>query len=292
MKKYSGLLLLLVFATNVYSEKTVTICGSATYYMPETQTLEGAKRTAIMRARLQALADEFGTNVAQTNTTTMHSEDGKTQTFFNSYSENDVRGIWLEDTKEPELTIRYKDETAVIQASVCGKAREIKNNPIELLIEPLNYGQPHGEEHPKSPGHATTEFHDGDFFGVHFKSPVSGYVAIFWRDDNADIVYTQLPYANSDGYSSEVKSNRDYIFLSNEDPNYPYKSTTILEAKRKIEYNTLIVVFSQKRFHVSLSNQGEFFPEIEVPKFQKWIHSLRIYDETAQIQETVITISK
>lgn len=286
------MLLLMMLAVDAAAQRTVSMCGDATYVAPETQSLSEAKRTAILRARLQAMADEFGTNVAQTNTMTMHTKDGKTATDFNSYSENDVRGIWLEDTKEPEVNVSYQNATMIIKAHVCGKAREVKSVPVELLVEPIGYGKHEGDEHPSRPGHATTEFYNNEFFGVNFKSPVNGYVALFLRDDNAGTVYTQLPYAGSDGYGREVKSNVSYVFLNNKDSEYPYPTSTILTTDRTIEHNTLIVVFSKKPFHVSLAEQGEWFPELEVNKFQKWIHNLRMYEPSVQVQEIVLTIRK
>jgi len=37
---------------------------------------------------------------------------------------------------------------------------------------------------------------------------------------------------------------------------------------------------------------GEFVPEVENSKFQKWLHGLRVYDTTAQAEEIVLTIKK
>ena len=101
-----------------------------------------------------------------------------------------------------------------------------------------------------------------------------------------------IPYDNGDGNAREVKSNKDYLFLCTQDPAYPYQEETILTTSKSMEYNTLIVVFSQKKFHISLSNKGEFVPEVENSKFQKWLHGLRAYDTTAQVEEIVLTIKK
>lgn len=292
MKKYISLFLFLLLACAVNGQRTKNVCGETDYVVPETQTLAEAKRTAVARARIQALADEFGTIVTQTNTTAMHNVNGESKSSFNSYSENDVRGVWVEDTKEPEMKISYKNDMMVIHAKVCGKARELKTAPVELEIQTLSYGYHNGNENPNRKGYETTQFNNGDFFGVRFKAPIKGHVAIFLRDDNTETVYTQLPYVGSDGYAREIKANKSYIFLSNEDPAFPYKTTTILTTERKIETNTLIVVFSKNPFHLSLSHQGEWFPEIELPKFQKWLHGLRAHDESVQVQEIVLTIKK
>lgn len=264
----------------IYAQRTVNACGEVDYIVPETQTLVEAKQAAITQARLKAIADEFGTIVSQTNTTAMHTSNGKTNSSFNSFSENEVRGIWLSDTKEPEVEVKYRNDMMVIHAEVCGKVREQKREMVELQVKPLNNG------------FESTNFKNNDRFSVSFKSAASGYVAIFIRDDNNDIVNVMMPYENSDGNAREVKSNKEYLFLCTRDPEYPYDEETILTTSKSIENNTLIVVFSQKKFHISLSNMGEFVPEVENSKFQKWLHGLRVYDTTAQVEEIVLTIKK
>lgn len=296
MKKYISLFLFILLACAVNGQRTKNVCGETDYVVPETQTLAEAKRTAIARARIQALADEFGTIVTQTNTTAMHNVNGQSNSTFNSFSENDVRGVWVEDTKEPEMKISYKNDMMVIHAKVCGKARELKTAPVELEIQTLSYGYHNGESHPFRPPYATTQFNDGDFYGVRFRSPVNGYVAIFLREDNTGTIVTQLPYEGSNGYAREVKNGKEYVFMNNNDPEYSYNSSAILQTNYKIENNTLIVVFSKKAFHLSLPDSSEAvpmrFPEIELPKFQKWLHGLRAHDESVQVQEIVLTIQK
>jgi len=294
MKKSLLVLFLGALALSVYGQKAVPVCGQTTYHVPETQSQADAKRTAIERARIQALADEFGTVVSQTNTMSMHSAGGQAQTDFNSFSANDVRGVWIEDTREPEIKMTYENDQLVIFAKVCGKAREIKGSQVELLVETLNYGSSAGKQNPTRKGEVTDRFRNNDFFGVHFKSPVNGYVALFIRDDNSGMVYTQLPYQGADGYARTVRSNQDYVFLNNEDPDYArlFGESVILTTERTVEHNTLIVVFSKNPFNLSLSEQGRFFQETELPKFQKWLHDLRKHDAAVQVQEIVLTIQK
>ena len=191
-----------------------------------------------------------------------------------------MRGIWLSDTKEPEITVQYRNDMTVIHVEVCGKVREQKREKVELSVKPLNKGI------------ESTNLKNNDRFSVSFKSAASGYVAVFIRDDNNDIVNVMMPYEGSDGNAREVKSNKEYLFLCTQDPEYPYEEETILTTTKSIENNTLIVVFSQKKFHIALSNMGEFVPEVENAKFQKWLHGLRVYDTSMQAEEIVLTIKK
>ena len=280
MKRSCIIIGFILIEITLYAQKVVNACGEIDYVVPETQTLSEAKQTALAQARLKAIADEFGTIVSQTNTTTMHTTDGKTNSSFNSYSENEVRGIWISDTQDPVVEVAYHNDMMVIHTEVCGKVREQKQSSVELQVKPLNKGV------------ESTLFKDNDRFSLEFKSATSGYVAVFIRDDNNDIVNVMMPYEDSDGNAREVKSNKDYIFLCTQDPDYPYAEETILTTSKSIENNTLIVVFSQKKFHISLSNMGEFVPEVENAKFQKWLHGLRVYDTTLQVEEIVLTIKK
>ncbi len=280
MKNKIQILLLLFVCIHVHAQRVVNACGEVEYVVPETQTLSEAKQTALMQARLKAIADEFGTIVSQTNTTTIHNSNGKSDNNFNSFSENEVRGIWISDTKEPEVNITYLNGMTVIHTEVCGKVREQKRETVELQVKPLNKGI------------ESTLFKNNDRFSVSFKSAASGYVAIFIRDDDNDIVNVMMPYEDSDGDAREVKSNKEYVFLCTQDTEYPYAEETILTTSKNIENNTLIVIFSQKKFHISLSNKGEFVPEVENVKFQKWLHGLRVYDTTVQVEEIVLTIKK
>ena len=279
--------LLLLFPMLVISQRTVKVCGEVDYVVPENQSQAEAKRTAIARARTKAIADEFGTIVHQTTTTAIHNSNGNNDVDINSFSENEVRGIWVEDTQEPEISMSYRHNMLVIHASVCGKARELKHNKTELSIRVRNDGK-------TKEGVETNNFRNNDRISIAFQSPVKGYVALFIREENTGLVHIMMPYdtENADGYAREVKSNREYVFLNSQDPQYPYSTPTILTTDRSIENNTLIVVFSEQSFRLSLTHKGEFVPEVEDAKFRKWLHGLRVHDTTAQVEEIVLTIKK
>lgn len=270
----------LCFAASLSAQRTVNVCAEYDYAVPESESMAEAKRSAIDKARNQAIADEFGTVVSQTTTAAMSNTDGKTQSSFSSFGSSEVRGLWISDTKEPEFKIYYEREQMIIRVSVCGKVREIQNAQVETQTKVFNRDI------------ENTVFNNNDRLSVSFKSASKGYVALFIRDDINEVVNVMMPYDEGNGHAREVKSNKEYIFLSTRDPEYPYAEETILTTEKTIEYNTLIVVFSQKEFHVALANQGEFVPEVATDKFQKWLHSLRIYDTTVQVEEIVLTIKK
>ena len=69
MKRIISLLIMLLLPLTFYAQKVKKVCGEYTYYVPANQSLEQAKNIALDRAKIKALADEFGTVVSQTNST-------------------------------------------------------------------------------------------------------------------------------------------------------------------------------------------------------------------------------
>ena len=264
------------------AERVVNVCGEADYYVPESMSLAQAKIAAVNMARNNAIEKEFGIQVSSKQQLISTERGVDNDSFYFSQSSSELKGVWLADTKEPIMDINYKDGEMIIHVSVCGKAREQKTSKAELVIDVLRNGQ------------KATEFVDGDKMSLRFKSSVKGYVAVFVVDADKQKVYCMMPYDTEEnkGYAREVRNNKDYVFLSTQDPEYPYGEETILVTESKIETNTLLVVFSEKQFRLSLNNKGEYVPEVELNKFYKWLQGLRIFDETMQTQDIILTIKK
>lgn len=280
MRYYFLILLFLLISLYSLGQRVVNICGEYKYIVPENVSLAEAKAIAIERARLTAIANEFGTTVSQTNLATTHIENGTTRNDFLSLGETEVKGDWLGDTKEPEIRPVYENNQLVIYASVCGKVRELKTAEVELRMQIMNNGI------------ETEQFKNNDKVAIRFKSPVNGYVAIFVRDDNAGIVSCMLPYENENGKARVVKNSKEYIYLSTDDPIYPYQEETILVTNKKVEFNTFVLVFAETEFAMPLSDMGEFVPELSVESFQRWLRKNRINDKTMQTIEKTIQINK
>lgn len=280
MRYYFLILLFLLISLYSLGQRVVNICGEYKYIVPENVSLAEAKAIAIERARLTAIANEFGTTVSQTNLATTHIENGTTRNDFLSLGETEVKGDWLGDTKEPEIRPVYENNQLVIYASVCGKVRELKTAEVELRMQIM------------SNGIETERFKNNDKVAIRFKSPVNGYVAIFVRDDNAGIVSCMLPYANENGKARVVKNSKEYIYLSTDDPIYPYQEETILVTNKKVEFNTFVLVFAETEFAMPLSDMGEFVPELSVESFQRWLRRNRMSDKTMQTIEKTIQINK
>lgn len=280
MKYIIDLILVLLFTATIQAQRITTVCGEYRYIVPEETPLNRAKQIAIDKARNEAIANEFGQVVSQSTTTTIHSSDNNSQVQSDSYTSTESKAIWLSDKQEPKVSIAYENDVLVITASVCGKVRELKTAEVELKMQVLNNG------------FESNQFKNNDKVSITFKSPVSGYVAIFFRDDNAGIISCMMPYENEDGTAREVKSNKEYTYLSTADPLYPYQEATILVTEKPTEFDTFILIFSKKDFSMPASDMGDFVPELSVEDFHEWLCKNRIHDETMQTIEETIQINK
>ena len=74
----------------------------------ENISLEEAKRIALERAKIQAIADEFGTIVSQSNTTLVSNRNGESSSDFFSLGGSEVKGEWIETIGQPEYEISLR----------------------------------------------------------------------------------------------------------------------------------------------------------------------------------------
>ena len=107
MKRSFLIFVLLSVAAVTFAQKTEKVTATYTYYAPENVSLEEAKRTALDRAKLSAIADAFGTMVTQSNSTIISNQGDQSDSRFLSLGGSEVKGEWIETTKEPEYSISY-----------------------------------------------------------------------------------------------------------------------------------------------------------------------------------------
>lgn len=279
MRRFKILILLFVVALSGYSEKVHNVSSKYTYNAPENISLETAKRVAIERAKIQALADEFGTVVSQSNSTVISNENGDSNTRFFSLGRSEVRGEWIADTKEPEIEVMYIDNSLLITVEVRGKAREVRRAEYDLSI------------HTLCNGFESEKFNNNDRLSVRLRTPLEGFLSIWLADDNVQTVYCLLPYDNSSGNAREVKSRSDNIFLSTADPLYPYREETIMVTDKEQEFNRLIFIFSPDKFTMPLTEHGEYLPELNTKKFEQWLQKNRVRDGKMYVEQRIIEIN-
>jgi hypothetical protein len=277
----------MVSVLGVYAQKTLTVDAEYTYRAPEDVALSQAKRTALDRAKIQAIAEAFGTIVSESNTLRMSNKNGQSDVDFMSISGSDVKGEWIETIGDPQYQIEYDGETLVVTAKCKGKIREIVGNEVDFQVKVLRNNTDDRSE--------SDVFFSGDNFYVSFTSPVAGYVAIYLVDVG-NMACCLLPYqAQQDGIYS-VKANQRYVFF-NVDEAQPvekpivdlYRMTTLFP----IEQNQVYVIFSPQPFVKATDAVGKGqLRELKGDEFQKWLAKCRKRDTSMSVKMIPIAIKK
>lgn len=273
-----------------YSQRTAKVSATYTYYAPETMSIEEAKRVALDRAKIQAIADEFGTIVTQSTSSIISNKNGVTDESFYSYGGSDVKGEWIETIGEPKFDINYKNNQLIVLCSVKGKAREIISAGIEFTSKPLRNGT--------SLKFESNEFRNGDDLYLYFETPIDGFLAVYLLDETTQTVYNILPYKGQNSSAIEVKANQNYIFFSREKAekvDRQFVDEYTLSCENDKEFNTLYILFSP----TNIGKRNGFYSAIEdkptnisFKDFKQWLSKSLSKDKSLQFQVIYITISK
>jgi hypothetical protein len=245
MKKISILLLFMIlFYTDSFAQKIVKVAGNAQVKMERNMTLEETRGKAEELAKINAIEQAFGTYTEQQFD--MRIEDGKTT--FNTIGTTKVKGEWIETTDisfkdnfRTETGLYGKQEVRYVTCIIKGRAREIEpkaNIEYQVLNSPMLSAR-------------TTDFYDGEQLYLWLRSPVSGYLSVY-LDDGA-MAYCLLPDTYSpDEFASgvHVEGDKDYLFFSPLHNDLPQSQVEeyLMFTNRKIEYNTLYIIFSEEKF--------------------------------------------
>ena len=275
---------------SLFAQKVKTVSAEYTFYAPETMSVEEAKRTALDRAKIQAIADEFGTIVSQSTSTVISTKNGESDSQFFAIGGSDVKGEWIETIGEPKYDIDYKNNQLVVICTVKGKAREIVSAGIEYIAKPLRNGT--------SLKFESKDFKDGDDLYLFFNTPVDGFLAIYLLDETTQTVYNILPYKEQSIPAIEVKANQEYIFFSREKADKDLRRLVdeyTLSCDNDKEFNTLYILFSpndigkRNGFDSSIEDKPD---NISLKNFKQWLSKALSKDRNLQFQEINITISK
>ena len=271
----------------ISAQKIEKVHGEYTYHVPDNVSLEEGKRTAIERAKIQALADAFGALVSQNNSTIVKNENGKSSVNFLSIGGSDVKGEWIETIGDPKFDIFYESNMLTIKVSIDGKAREIKNAAIDFEAKLLRNGT---EEK-----HESDEFRNGDDLYLYFKSPINGYLAIYLLDENTQQVFCLLPYKSSGEPAYKIVHDKPYVFFSCQkaEDNPSEVDEYTMTCEHSMEQNTICIVFSPNMFAKAFAEDGNAgLPrQLSLKEFQKWLGKCKANDTSIQEKKKVITIN-
>ena len=272
---------------DAFAQRTEKVCAEYIYHAPENISLEEAKRIALERAKIQAIADEFGTIVSQSNTTLVSNRNGESSSDFFSLGGSEVKGEWIETIGKPEYEINYEQGMLVVKAIVSGRIREIVSAQLDLKAEVLCNGT--------DLKFARTDFKSGDDLYLYFQSPINGYLAVYLLDEVSQMVYCLLPYKSSSEAVTPIEKDKPYIFFSAKhagDKGHLVDEYT-MTCNNPVERNTIYVVFSPNEFAKANSNNvDELLPqELSFEEFQKWLVKGRNRDKEMSLVQKSITIN-
>ncbi len=289
MKRFISIVITFAGAIGIYSQKLVKVSTTYTYYAPETMSVEEAKRTALDRAKIQAIADEFGTIVSQSTSTIISNSNDHSNTHFYSLGGSDVKGEWIETIGTPEYDIKFENHFLVAKCTVSGKIREITPKNFYLVAQLLRNGLDSRFE--------SNEFRDGDSMYLLFKSPVDGYLQIYFVDRWKEKSYRILPYINSHHDSYKINKNETYIFFSQEradnGKDLEIDEFTLTCDSGHTDFNYIAIIFSSNEIMPPLLSQpNKTTPkEIGILAFERWKQNLYKDLNNIQIISKPITIN-
>lgn len=139
--------LLLSLPALMAAQEEREVMGEYVYAAPINVSREQARFTAIERAKVQALADEFGTLIEAYNAAMLKNNNDSSSVEYFTLGESIVKGEWIADTKEPWIEERLEDGLLTVKARVQGMARPIDPKPLDgrmkRLFDSIVQAQPH-----------------------------------------------------------------------------------------------------------------------------------------------------
>lgn len=270
-----------------FSQKIKTVDGEYTYIVPENVDLEKAKQTALERVKIQIIADEFGTIISQSNSTSVKNKNGKSNVDFISLGGSDVKGEWIETIGTPVFKTEIHDDQLVVSVKIRGKIREITSAKVDFSAHILRNGTEDKFE--------DDVFKSGDDLFLSFVSPVSGYV-VYLVDAN-NTAFCLLPYQNQEQGNVTVKANERYVFFSTKLASEGLRQFTdeyTMTCSHTQELSQIYVVFSQNPFVKAVDSKNtELLPrELSNKDFQKWLSTNRIKDKFMTYKRYSLVINK
>ena len=289
--KMNKTIFVLIFLYSVhiaYCQDIKKVYGEYIYYAPTHLSPVEASKNAIEQAKIQILADEFGTIISQNNSLIIQSNSEGEFEKFNSISEAEVKGEWIETIGNPDVKMEFINDGIVVNVKIKGKARQIVSSEVDLKIRLLKNGLDSKYE--------SVNFNNGDDMYLQFSSPIDGYLTVYLLNEDDMNVYCLLPYEQSTYPSYKINQNIDYIFFSSKMSKIDEvidEYSMICESEK--EYNTLYVIFSPNYY---IKANSENSPNAEIPRvlsyinFKKWLVKNRKIDTQMTCVKMNIILSR
>ncbi|MDE6190534.1 MAG: DUF4384 domain-containing protein [Muribaculum sp.] len=271
-----------------YSQRAAKVSATYTYHAPETMSVEEAKRVALDRAKIQAIADEFGTIVSQSTSTVITNKNGESDTQFFALGGSDVKGEWIETIGVPSYEVSFAEHNLVVTCTVIGKIREVRPSKLYFEISILRNNQEAVSDH--------IIFNNGDEMSLKFQASSLGYLSLFWVDRKSNTVYRILPYCQDSHPLQKILANTPYIFFSKSNSNGMdprYIDEYIMTCENGVEHNELFAVFSDKEYNMQnlqLLSTGMY--GVSHNDFQSWLARIKRSSNDMLIKKYDIKITE
>lgn len=276
-------LVLLGIRSTVFAQEGKIVSGTYIYVIPETQSLAQARETAVQRAKMQILADTFGT-VMDISSMTSIGNDG---TQVHALSNSQVKGEWISTIGEPVISRLYDGDQLALKVEIRGKVREIIQATSEFNAKTL-----------KTPGrsYVSDNFHNGESIYLLFQSPGDGFLTVYLFD-GADNVYCLLPYPSQSIGVFPVKGGKEYILFSPDVADGVTHDNDMMQytvqTSSELEINRLYVIYSPNNFARAIDHMSESGLRIlNFDGFQRWLSKVRSEDRFLGVKVIDITIAK
>lgn len=318
-----------IAVTQLMAQEPVLVTGSAETQIASSESREQAERRVEQLATIDALERAFGKAIIQGNATYIENKNTgqrvETRSTFSMIANTHVKGEVLEviDKKitaslpptESKSSGKKKKKNKSSESQVVGnitlkctitiRAKEITTPKVGYEVKTLSC---------KDPGCERTQFKNGSDLFVYFKSPVEGYLSIYFDDQvNA---FRLLPYSRSAPFEQNgfyVEPDKEYILFST-DPEHNYNANKHfledplqVQTEKDQELDRIFVIFSRKPLdkpslgpNAKLSdymseadyNAGYRLPSsLKSEDFQRWLMGQRMANKDIEVEVIDITIN-
>lgn len=282
MRSFALICCTAIYVIGINAQSTKKVTGTYTYYAPENISLEEAKHIAVNRAKISAISDAFGTLVTQNNSTVISNKNGLSENRFFSIGGSEIKGEWIETTKEPTFNISYQQEVLVVSVELEGVIRKTSNEQLSISAKILRNGITSKYE--------SDDFRNGDDMYLLFSTPTDGYLVAYMYDEISQSAVCLLPYINNTIGYQQIKGGEEYLFFKqgvNEEHADEYTLTTTGESP---EFDTLYLLFSREPIYmagnnVSVNDVG--MRSISHNDFVKWLATTRKNPSVNVIERTI-----
>lgn len=282
MKKIIVFVLLytLCSLTTGWAQKPVKVHGTARLTISENDNItpKEARQECISRARIDAIRAEFGEVISFSSNILDFQVNGEEMTRFVEETDLSAQAEWVEDTREPKVNMEVQENYIIYTAEVWGLAREITQPHIDFSWKILR-----GEKESKD---EQLVFNNKQRIFIQFRSPVSGYMAVYLLDSTHKEASCLLPYKHNPRGQHYVQAGKDYLLFDRDsDPQaIPYNLVT----KQPVEMNQVVLIFSPNPFTKcnEITGDRRHPNSLSIEDFENWLKRLRLRDRDMVIDRS------